>query len=129
MRNLTEKQIKEMLNMTGITEIENNQIKKAQFSTLEYEPTAQTKEDISILNGVQLDLEVELGSTYLNLKEVINLSEGQVIPLDKIAGDNVDLTANKQWLAYGEVLMLNETFGVRISAFNKDEENSVRGVK
>ena len=129
MRNLTEEQIKEMLNLVGDQEIQNNQIKKAQFSLLQYTPIEDVKEDISILNGIQLELEVELGSTLLNLREVINLCEGEVITLDKIAGDTVDLRANKQWLAYGEVLVLNEVLGIRISAFNKDGDFPVRSVK
>ena len=129
MRNLTEEQIKAMLNMAGDQKIENNQIKKAQFSLLQSDPVEDSREDISILNGVQLELEVELGSTPLNLREVINLYEGQVITLDRIAGDTVDLRANKEWLAYGEVLVLNEVLGIRISSFNKDEEYSARGVK
>lgn len=129
MRNLTEEQIKEMLNLVGDQEIENNQIKKAQFSMLQSEPVEDVKEDINILNGVQLELEAELGSTPLKLRDVINLYEGQVITLDKIAGDTVDLRANKQWLAYGEVLVLNEVLGIRINSFNKDEEISARGVK
>jgi flagellar motor switch protein FliN/FliY len=128
-RNLTEEQIKEMLNLVGDQEIQNNQIKKAQFSLLQYTPIEDVKEDISILNGIQLELEVELGSTLMNLREVINLSEGEVITLDKIAGDTVDLRANKQWLAYGEVLVLNEVLGIRISAFNKDGDFPVRSVK
>lgn len=129
MRNLTEEQIKEMLNLVGDQEIGNKQIKKAQFSMLQSEPVEDVKEEINFLNGVQLELEAELGSVPLKLRDVINLHEGQVITLDKIAGDTVDLRANKQWLAYGEVLVLNEVLGIRINSFNKDEEFSTRGVK
>jgi flagellar motor switch protein FliN/FliY len=128
-RNLTEDQIKKMLNLVGDQEIQNNQIKKARFSLLQYTPVEDAKEDISILNEIPLELEVELGSTLLNLREVINLHEGEVITLDRIAGDTVDLRANKQWLAYGEVLVLNEVLGIRISSFNKDGDFSGRGVK
>lgn len=98
-------------------------------AALASEPVEDARQDISILNGVQLELEVELGSTPLNLREVINLHEGQVITLNRIAGDNVDLRANKQWLAQGEVLVLNEVLGIRISSFSKEEEYTVRGVK
>jgi len=128
-RNLTEDQIKKMLNLVGDQEIQNNQIKKARFSLLQYTPVEDAKEDISVLNEIPLELEVELGSTLLNLREVINLHEGEVITLERIAGDTVDLRANKQWLAYGEVLVLNEVLGIRISSFNKDGDFSGRGVK
>jgi flagellar motor switch protein FliN/FliY len=129
LKNLTEKQIKEMLNLAGDQEIQNTHIKKARFSLLQHTPVEEVKADISILNEIQLELEVELGSTSLNLKEVINLFEGEVITLDRLAGDTVDLMANKQWLASGEVLVLNEVLGIRISSFNKDGDISGKGVK
>jgi flagellar motor switch protein FliN/FliY len=129
LRDFTEEHIKEMLNISNGEEHNSNQVKKAQFSKLTYTPIAESKEDIDILNEVQLELEVELGSTELNLKEIINLYEGQVITLNRIAGDNVDVKANKQWLAHGEVLVLNEVLGVRISSFGKEEEYVARGVK
>lgn len=128
-RNITEKQINEILNLIGDRSIENNLIKKAQFSQLQAVPVEDSKADIRFLNGISLELEVELGSTPLNLSDVINLHEGQVITLNRIAGDNVDLKANKQWLAHGEILVLNEVLGIRISSFNRDEENYARGVK
>lgn len=128
-RNITEKQINEILNLIGDRSIENNLIKKAQFSQLQAVPVEDSKADIRFLNGISLELEVELGSTPLNLSDVINLQEGQVITLNRIAGDNVDLKANKQWLAHGEILVLNEVLGIRISSFNRDEENYARGVK
>lgn len=117
-----------MLNMAGDKGVENKQVKKAQFSLLQSGPIKESKEDISFLNEVQLELDAELGSTFLNLKEVINLYVGQVIALNRIAGDTVDLRANRQWLAYGEVLVLNEVLGIRINSFNK-KEYSARGVK
>ena len=128
LRDFTEEHLKEMLNISDEKE-NQQQVKKAQFSKLQYGPVADTKEAIDILNEVQLELEVELGSTELNLREVINLYEGQIFTLNKIAGDTVDVKANKQWLAHGEVLVLNEVLGVRISSFSKDDEYLTRGVK
>lgn len=110
-------------------EAKNNQVKKAHFSLLQSFSVEDAKADISILNGIELELEVELGSTPLSLRDVISLQEGQVITLNKIAGDNVDLRANKQWLAQGEVLVLNEVLGIRISSFNLDEEHPDRSVE
>jgi flagellar motor switch protein FliN/FliY len=109
--------------------IHNNQIKKAHFSLLQPHPIEGDKADINMLNEIELNLDVELGSTPLSLRDIINLREGQVVALDKIAGDNVDLRANEQWLARGEVLVLNEVLGIRISSFNLDEENPDRSVE
>ncbi len=129
MKSLTENQIREMLNLAEDQEIQNTQIKKARFSFLQHTPVEETISDISALNEIRLELEVVLGSTSLNLKEVINLYEGEVITLDRLAGDTVDLMANKQWLASGEVLVLNEVLGIRINSFNKDGDISGKGVK
>ncbi len=129
LRNFTEEHVKEMLNISGDKDNNSQQVKKAQFSRLERGPIEDSKEDISILNEVQLELEVELGSSQVNLREVITLYEGQIITLNRIAGDTVDLKANKQWLAHGEVLVLNEVLGIRINSFNKEDENTARGVK
>lgn len=107
-------------------ETSNNQVKKAHFSLLQCFPVEDTKADMSILNEIELELEVELGSALLTLRDVIDLQEGQVITLNRIAGDNVDLRANKQWLALGEVLVLNEVLGIRISSFNLIEEQADR---
>ncbi len=99
MKNLTEKQIKEMLNLAGDQEIQNTQIKKARFSLLQHTPVEEAQTDISSLNEIQLELGVEIGSTSLKLREVINLFEGEVITLDRLAGDTVDLMAtNNGWL-------------------------------
>lgn len=124
-RNFTEEHIKEMLNMGG----EKEDIKKAHFSLLEPCRVEDVTEDISFLNEVELELKVELGSTAMNLREVINLYEGQVITLNRIAGDTVDLKANNVWLAHGEVLVLNEVLGIRVSSFSREDEYSTRGVK
>jgi len=127
-RNFTEEHIKEMLNMAEDKEDINN-IKKAHFSLLEPCRVEDAKEDISFLNEVELELKVELGSTAMTLREVINLYEGQVITLNRIAGDTVDLKANNIWLAHGEVLVLNEVLGIRVSSFSREDGYSTRGVK
>lgn len=129
MKNLTEKQIKEMLNLIGDQEIQNTQIKKARFSMLQHTPVEEISNNINILNEITLELEVELGSTQLTLKEIVGLFEGEVITLDRLAGDTVDLMANKQWLALGEVLVLNEVLGIRINSFNKDGDTTGKGVR
>lgn len=127
-RNFTEEHIKEMLNIAGEKDDINN-IKKAHFSPLEPCKIEEASENIGFLNEVELELQVELGSTEINLREVINLYEGQVITLNRIAGDTVDLKVNNIWMAHGEVLVLNEVLGIRISAFNREDEYLIRGVK
>ncbi|MBX3449325.1 MAG: flagellar motor switch protein FliN [Planctomycetaceae bacterium] len=67
------------------------------------------------IRDVELDLRVELGRTELLIEEVLRLREGAVVPLDKLAGDPVDILVNGRLVARGEVLVLNDNFCVRIA--------------
>jgi len=69
---------------------------------------------LSALEDVELDLRIELGRTELLIEEVLQLREGTVVPLDKLAGDPVDIFVNGRLIARGEVLVLNDNFCVRI---------------
>ena len=67
------------------------------------------------LQDVELDLRIELGRTELLIDEVLKLREGSVVPLDKLAGDPVDILVNGRLVARGEVLVLNDNFCVRVA--------------
>ena len=67
------------------------------------------------LQDVELDLRIELGRTQLLIQEVLDLKEGSVVPLDKLAGDPVDILVNGRLIARGEVLVLNDNFCVRVA--------------
>lgn len=67
------------------------------------------------LHDVELDLCIELGRTELLIEEVLRLKEGAVVPLDKLAGDPVDILVNGRLVARGEVLVLNDNFCVRVA--------------
>jgi len=67
------------------------------------------------LQDVELDLRIELGRTELLIQEVLALKEGSVVPLDKLAGDPVDILVNGRLIARGEVLVLNDNFCVRVA--------------
>lgn len=70
---------------------------------------------VSMLNDVNLHVKIELGRTRMLLEEVLNLGDGSVVELDKLAGDPVDVFVNERLVARGEVLILNDNFCVRIS--------------
>jgi flagellar motor switch protein FliN len=70
---------------------------------------------LSALQDVELDLRIELGRTELLVEEVLQLREGSVVPLNKLAGDPVDILVNGRLVARGEVLVLNDNFCVRIA--------------
>lgn len=70
---------------------------------------------IELVRDVQLDLRIELGRTRMHLEDVLRLRQGAVVPLDKLAGDPVDLYVNGRLVARGEVLVLNDNFCVRVT--------------
>jgi flagellar motor switch protein FliN len=70
---------------------------------------------LSALQDVELDLRIELGRTVLLIEEVLQLKSGSVVPLNKLAGDPVDILVNGRLIARGEVLVLNDNFCVRVA--------------
>ncbi|QDV56583.1 flagellar motor switch protein FliN [Rosistilla oblonga] len=70
---------------------------------------------LNILSDVDLDLRIELGRTHMRLEDVLQLRSGSVVALDRLAGDPVDVFVNDRLVARGEVLVLNESFCVRVT--------------
>ena len=64
---------------------------------------------------VQMSLTVELGRTKMYIKDILGLGEGSIIELDKLAGEPVDLLVNGKLIAKGEVVVIDENFGVRVT--------------
>jgi flagellar motor switch protein FliN len=78
-------------------------------------PVSQETATLELLRDVELDLKIELGRTHMYLEEVLKLRKGSVVPLDKLAGDPVDIYVNGRLIARGEVLVLNDNFCVRVA--------------
>lgn len=72
-------------------------------------------QNIGLLMDVQLTLTVELGRTKQLVKDILGLGEGSIIELDKLAGEPVDLLVNNKLIAKGEVVVIDENFGVRVT--------------
>ncbi|HTQ40947.1 MAG TPA: flagellar motor switch protein FliN [Pirellulales bacterium] len=70
---------------------------------------------LNINREVELDLRIELGRTRLHAEDVLKLSQGSVVRLDKLEGEPVDVFVNGRLIARAEVLILNENFCVRVS--------------
>ena len=70
---------------------------------------------IDLLNDVELNVKIELGRAEMTVEEILRMSEGAVVELDKLAGDPVDVLVNEQLVARGEVLVVNDNFCVRIN--------------
>lgn len=70
---------------------------------------------IDLLRDVDLNVKIELGRARMLVEDVLRLSEGSVVELDKLAGDPVDVFVNDRLVARGEVLVLNDNFCVRVN--------------
>jgi len=75
----------------------------------------QIPSNIDLLLDVQMVLTVELGRTKKYVKDILSLGEGSIIELDKLAGEPVDLLVNGKLIAKGEVVVIDENFGVRVT--------------
>lgn len=70
---------------------------------------------LDLIRDVELDLKIEFGRTHMYLEDILKLRKGSVVPLDKLAGDPVDIFVNGRLIAKGEVLVLNDNFCVRVA--------------
>jgi flagellar motor switch protein FliN/FliY len=88
-----------------------------EFQFPEFGGTVPSTEHATLdqISEVELDVKIELGRTNMYLEDVLKLRKGSVVPLDKMAGDAVDIFINGRLLARGEVLVMNENFCVRVA--------------
>jgi flagellar motor switch protein FliN/FliY len=87
-----------------------------QLPSFDDEPgQAGASRDIHLLDEIELDVRLELGRTELRIEEVLQLKQGAVVALDKLAGDPVDIVVNGRLIARGEVLVINDNLCVRVA--------------
>jgi len=81
---------------------------------------------LDLLLDVPLDLSVELGRSRMTIQDLLGLSPGSVIELDKIAGEPLDILVNDRLVARGEAVVVNDKFGVRITDIVSQSERIAR---
>ncbi len=88
------------------------------FKDLEEKPLKEDGEDslnLNLLMDINLEIVVELGRTKKKINEILELSQGSIIELDRVSGEPVDLLINGKVVAKGEVVVIDEYFGIRIT--------------
>ncbi|WP_025684935.1 flagellar motor switch phosphatase FliY [Paenibacillus maysiensis] len=94
----------------------NVNVQPVQFSNLQSGAFAQVDENnLNLLMDIPLRVTVELGRTQKQIKDILELSQGSIIELDKLAGEPVDILVNNKLIAKGEVVVIDENFGVRVT--------------
>ena len=89
-------------------------VKNVKFSNFE-EGEKGERMDQRLLGDVPVQVTVELGGTELSLKEILELSEGSIIELNRLAGEPLDLKVGGQLVAQGEVVAVDDSYGLRIT--------------
>lgn len=93
----------------------NVPVQSAQFTPLNSQPVQVNDANIGLILDVPLSVTVELGRTKKSIKDILELTNGSIVELDKLAGEPVDIQVNGKFLAKGEVVVIDENFGVRIT--------------
>lgn len=97
------------------TTVTESKEKTAPFSPIKAEPIKETSPNIDLLMDIPLEVTVELGRTKMSIKDVLELAEGSIVELNKLAGEPVDFIVNGKLISKGEVVVIDENFGIRIT--------------
>lgn len=111
-----------MMNQMGMMGMpqQNVNVQPAQFQSFSNDSmSAGTQENIGLIKDVPLEVTVELGRTTKSISEILEFSPGTIIELDRIAGEPIDVLVNGKFVAKGEVVVIEESFGVRITEIIK----------
>ena len=90
-------------------------VQQLQYPNLQAGMNAGEQGNISLIMDVFMEMTVELGRTKKTIKDILGMGEGTIIELDKLAGEPVDILVNHKKIAKGEVVVIDENFGVRVT--------------
>jgi len=93
----------------------NPNVQSVQFPNLQMNSLSMEQGNIGLIMDVFMEMTVELGRTRKVIKEILGMGEGTIIELDKLAGEPVDILVNHKPIAKGEVVVIDENFGVRVT--------------
>lgn len=101
--------------------MQNINVQQAQFQAFSPEIMAMNqKENIDLIMDVPLEVTVELGRTRKSIQDILEFAPGTIIELNKIAGEPIDVLVNGKYVAKGEVVVIEESFGVRVTEIIKN---------
>ncbi len=102
--------------------VEQLEVKKADFQQLSSSDKNEGQRNIDLLMDVELPVSIELGKTKMDISDILGLGPGSVVELEKLVGEPVDLLVNNKCVARGEVVVVEENFGLRITQLISPEE-------
>jgi flagellar motor switch protein FliN/FliY len=101
--------------MTEQAKTTEQEVQQADFEDLKDETNEAISRDIDFLLDIPVEITVQLGTSRMLIKELLQLGQGSVVELDKLAGEPMEILANNRLIARGEVVVVNEKFGVRLT--------------
>jgi len=96
---------------------DDQSVEKASFDDLSEGKGASIPEDVNLemILDLNVSLAMEVGRTKISIRNLLQLSQGSVVELDRFAGEPLDVTVNGTLVAHGEVVVVNEKFGIRLT--------------
>ncbi len=108
------------MGMPQMGSMQNVNVQPAQFQSFSNDMSVMPgQENIGLIMDVPLEVTVELGRTAKSISEILNFAPGTIIELDRIAGEPIDVLVNGKFVAKGEVVVIEESFGVRVTEIIK----------
>ena len=106
---------------------ENKENENIEVKSKENEPNLEKSNstganNLRVLENIDVKLTVEVGNTEIKIRDLLRLNEGSVVELDRLAGEPLDILANGTMIAKGEVVMVGERFGIRLTEVVDPEE-------
>ena len=92
-----------------------DQVAPAAFTNFSPTPSNMPSGDINMILDIPVQLTVELGRTRIPIKNILQLAQGSVVELDALAGEPMDVLVNGYLIAQGEVVVVNDKFGIRLT--------------
>jgi flagellar motor switch protein FliN/FliY len=102
-------------NNSKVTQENGAKEKPYTFSSLSDMSESQTPGNIDFILDIPLEITVELGRSKMLINELLKLGQGSVITLSQLAGETLEILANRKLIARGEVVVINEKYGVRLT--------------
>ncbi|NCC52659.1 MAG: flagellar motor switch protein FliN [Spartobacteria bacterium] len=120
---------KAMLSQLGLDEDfdDSVEVSPVELPTVESSPERRSARDtedenLKMILDIPVDVHVEIGTTRAAIRDILKMGTGSVVELDRMAGQPADIIANGKLIAWGDVVIVNENFGVRITKILKPEE-------
>jgi len=94
----------------------DNDYQKAQFGQLVNDrKTSSSEVNLDVILDIPVTLSVEIGRTRQTIRNLLQLNQGSVVELDRLAGEPMDVLVNGTMIAHGEIVVVNEKFGIRLT--------------